>query len=52
MDEDVAGVVETLIWDYVLGNDDDSYVMAEAFVKALGRKGYKIVKVDTSQQGE
>lgn len=49
MDEDVTGVVETLIWDVITDNYDDSYVIAEAFVKALARKGYKIVKVDEDQ---
>lgn len=44
--EGIAGVVETLIWDVVFDNSDDSYVIAELFVKALERKGYKIVKID------
>lgn len=46
MEEDIAGVVETLLWDVVYEQHDDTYVIAEAFVKALERQGYKIVKID------
>lgn len=46
--EDIAGLVETLLWDNVIGNSDDSYVIAEYFVKALKARGYEIVKVDES----
>ena len=46
MEEDTAGLVETLLWDVVIGNSDDSFVIAQYFVKELKRQGYKIVKID------